>query len=113
MEEKKITEIIRLSASGRSHAEIAETLGIPLGSVKTALYRSKSRCEWCGKPLPGRRSRFCSDACRNAWWNGHRDCAERVCPTCGKAFKPKDPRRVYCCAACYHGAGGKRDGEAE
>ena len=113
MEESTKTQIARLSESGKSHAEIAEALGIPVGSVKTVLHRSKPRCEACGKPLAGRQRRFCSDECRYRWWKTHRDCGERTCPACGKAFTAKDKRRVYCCRECYHKVGGKGDAGEE
>ena len=114
MEEKKRIEIARLRSSGKSYSEIARITGLKEGTVKSAISRAPMRlCESCGKPLSGRQGRFCSDGCRYAWWRAHRQCGERTCPSCGRVFAPKDPRRVYCCAECYHKAGGKRDGGSE
>ena len=69
-------------------------------------------CPKCGKPItqvPGRKhKRFCSDKCRNAWWNSHLDLVKHktthtyVCPNCGKEFTVYGGRkRKYCCHACY------------
>lgn len=34
--------------------------------------RSKLFCDWCGKGLERRQSRFCSDKCRGNYWNDAR-----------------------------------------
>lgn len=49
------------------------------------------RCDWCGEGLTGRRRRWCSDACSNAYstnhaWTSARAAAlarDRVCQRCG------------------------------
>ena len=98
-------KVIRLREDGRSYSEIKKETGLSEGTIKTIVRRSKEprKCEFCGKPLEGRAKRFCSDACRFRWHNAHRSHAIRKCPTCGREFVPADPRRVYCCASCYHG----------
>ena len=72
----------------------------------------KRLCIFCGAPLPekptGRRRRFCSDACRSAYWKRHPcerwECIEvRICPVCGRTFlaqKGNTRRRKYCSRAC-------------
>ena len=103
MENKTKNEIVRLRQSGMKCAEVSAAVGVPVGTVKTVMKRwPVVRCERCGKPLSGKQGRFCSGLCRTRWWNEHRDCAERICPACGKPFTPKDDRRVYCCEACFH-----------
>lgn len=56
-------------------------------------------CPACGQPIAqpprGRRRRFCSDACRRAWWKQHPDQHQKresafyelVCAGCGRPFK--------------------------
>ena len=58
---------------------------------------------------PGaKRKMFCSDACRVAWWNCHKDLVTRKavymipCAGCGKVFKSYGNRnRKYCSHGCY------------
>jgi len=52
--------------------------------------------------------RFCSDLCRNRWWNSHLDLVKRkahyeyVCPACKTAFSVYgNANRKYCSHACY------------
>lgn len=72
----------------------------------------KYYCECCGKEVmqkPGRKlKRFCSDKCRNAWWNQHQDQVnkkanyEYVCPCCKKTFIAYgNANRKYCSHECY------------
>lgn len=69
-------------------------------------------CLCCGKTIiqyPGRKEKkFCSDSCRNQWWNGHLNLVNRkamydfVCPACGKPFTAYGNRnRKYCSQECY------------
>lgn len=70
-------------------------------------------CPVCGErivqPYRGRHKKFCSDACRYAYWNQkHRDGAKNgrtaVCETCGKEFIAVNEtiyQRHYCCWPCY------------
>lgn len=65
-------------------------------------------CNRCGQPFQfarvGRRPRFCSDACREAWNGGPADGAvESLCLQCSVAFQTlrKRGRRVrFCSDAC-------------
>lgn len=70
-----------------------------------------SACEQCGSPVrqeAGRKKRrFCSDACRQAWWASHRDKMSRkavrhfVCENCGMPFSRYGVSdRRYCSRSC-------------
>lgn len=69
-------------------------------------------CKHCGKLIkiiPKQKPRkFCSDACRTAWWNSHPDCVDRkavyayTCSHCGKPFTAYgNKERKYCSHGCY------------
>ena len=69
-------------------------------------------CGYCGAPITqtlGRKEKkFCSDRCRNLWWNAHLDLVDRranyefVCRTCGKPFTAYgNAHRKYCSRDCY------------
>ena len=116
-----------LRKAGRSYTEIADEMGISKNTVKTVCRRigltpppadrvpvqtADRTCPYCGKPLvqiPGRKEKkYCSDTCRNRWWNSHMDLVKRnavyeyTCPTCGTAFTAYGNRhRKYCCHECY------------
>lgn len=121
-EQKNMIEAYRRKGVG--YKQIAKELGLSPNSVKSFCRRnhlsredlkqneSESSCEQCGNPiqqLKGRkRKRFCSDKCRNLWWNSHLDQVKRkavyeyVCPICGKAFSVYgNAKRKYCSHACY------------
>ena len=68
-------------------------------------------CEQCGAPVtqvPARKKkRFCSDACRMAWWAAHRNDAGQphartfTCACCGNTFTIYGvPERTYCSKSC-------------
>lgn len=70
-------------------------------------------CPMCGLPVTpnpnGRPRKFCSDACRRAFWKHHPDAekwrsfTEFVCPVCGRTFfaqKENNRTRKYCSHAC-------------
>ncbi len=69
--------------------------------------QTESTCPQCGTKVDSRR-RFCSDACRTAWWNAHREHPNGkgqtrfICQHCKKPFvgyPAQNPK--YCCHACY------------
>ena len=73
---------------------------------------TEKTCLYCGKLIvqhPGRKEKkFCSDPCRNRWWNSHLNLVKRkamyefVCPTCEKTFSVYGNRnRKYCYHECY------------
>lgn len=101
--ESTIKTYCRRNSLGGFAAETAP--GTPAQIAETA-------CQCCGKPVmqyPGRKEkRFCSDVCRNKWWNSHLHLVKRkamydfVCPTCGKSFSAYGNRnRKYCSHECY------------
>lgn len=119
--------IAEYRAEGCSYTQISRTMDISVNSIKTycqrhglggvAVFECPSKdeiltCENCGKPVkqnPGRKQkRFCSDKCRNMWWNSHMDQVKRkanyecVCACCKKAFVSYGNKsRKYCSHACY------------
>ena len=112
----KIT-INNMRLEGHSPSVIAATLGLSKGTVRSYIHRhpdipNTKACKNCGKPLrqpKGRREKkFCSDACRMAWWNSHQENVNRtayyqlICHHCGKEFEIYgNKNRKYCCRACY------------
>lgn len=101
-------------------------LGLPTsGSCRTGFseeeeewlrYRKRApadmRCPVCGKvmeqPQRGRRKKFCSNTCRDKWWNREKrrdESGEEVtCENCGKSFpvaKTARQNRRFCCRECY------------
>ena len=109
--------INNMRLEGHSPSVIAATLGLPKGTVRSHIHRNPvipgtKACLNCGKPLiqpKGRREKkFCSDACRMAWWNSHQEDVSRkayynlTCQHCGKEFESYgNKNRKYCCRACY------------
>ncbi len=112
--------IIQMRRGGKSYAQIAAALDIPQNTVKTFCNRNKDTlavnisadvCKQCGKEVaqkPHRKiKRFCSDTCRQAWWNDNRDQVNKkgahtiTCAFCGSKFESYDVGRRYCCHVCY------------
>lgn len=119
MTDEQKQKIIALRRDGAGYGQIATTIGISINTVKSFCRRhnmtankSESVCEQCGNHItqnPGRkRKRFCSDLCRNKWWNTHLELVKRkavytfTCPNCGKEFSVYGNRyRKFCSHACY------------
>ena len=117
--------ILSLRQQQYSFSAIAETTGLPLGTIKSFLSRlsgkketpdpapritvSHRRCRQCGAPLDqtgnGKARSFCNDRCRYLYWNDHRDLSKRAsaqrqsCEVCGRLFYTYHGR--YCSRACY------------
>jgi len=121
-------QILTLKNKGYGYAKISAMTGISQNTVKSYLQRvDKKRqeeaqevCLECGKPLTlnpsTRKKRFCSDACRNAWWNQRPELVNRKayynfeCPWCGKKFTAYgNDHRVYCSRGCYAEARRKKN----
>jgi len=128
--EQKI-QIINLRKEGYGYVKIAQTLEIPQNTVKSFFRRSRAAgkpepvhimphpsvdgkhfCLCCGKEVEqnqGRKEKkFCSDRCRNKWWNSHLDQVDRkanyefICPHCKKHFTAYgNANRKYCSHECY------------
>ena len=137
MTEHHKTQIKRLREEGFGYAKIAQMLSLSLNTVKSYCRRNdlmgaigfvqrnaeqEHFCKMCGLPVqqdPRRKEKkFCSDVCRQTWWNSHQDQVQRkalyeqACPNCGKVFTAySNSRRKYCCHACYIADrfGGERD----
>lgn len=104
--------IMEYRRDGLGYKKISQLTGICESTIKTFCHRngltgdtankeeiretSEKVCLCCGKPVvqyPGRKEKkFCSDRCRNRWWNSHLHLVKRkamyefTCPTCGKPF---------------------------
>lgn len=117
-----------LREAGYGYKKIADDMGLSENTVKTYCRRhglggylakeknselqEKHLCLCCGvlvEQAPGRKEKkFCSDRCRNKWWNSHLDKVERkanydfICPCCKKPFTAYgNKNRKYCSHECY------------
>ena len=114
--EIEILNIIR--SRGKTATDIAITLGLSVNTVRSYIRRHPPKdtvevgCRQCGKPVmqhKGRKAKyFCSDRCRNAWWNAHPEKVQRkayyrlACRFCGKEFVSYgNKNRKYCSRLCY------------
>ena len=126
---------------GYGYTQIARLMDLSVNTIKAYCQRNglgnevekpevskveTCHCEQCGKPIiqipKQKRRRFCSDHCRNLWWNSHLDQVNRkanyefVCACCGKTFTAYgNKNRKYCGRECYFTAryGGERDGNTD
>lgn len=109
--------IDKLRLEGYGYLKIAKQIGVSENTVKSYCRRNKINsndnisiavCDQCGKPIDkSKRSakRFCSDACRNKWWNKHPKTEMQYITTCAYCGKEIHMRRhnekKYCSHACY------------
>jgi len=123
----------RLRLGGYGYNRISQHLGINESTVKAFCRRHGLKkedlvlpsvmeesigklptcyCKNCGTKIiqqPGhKKKKFCSNHCRNTWWNAHLEEVNRravydfICPTCGKPFSAYGNRnRKYCGHSCY------------
>jgi len=118
------SQILLLMAEGMGYKKIATMLHLPPNGVKTFCRRQKEAatipertegCLYCGAEivrLPHTKvKKFCSDKCRMAWWNTHRDKGnkkayyQQTCSWCGQRFESYgNKNRVYCSRECYNKA---------
>lgn len=122
MTETERSRVVELQHQGYGYKKISTLTGLPLNTVKSFCTRHPVRdediaernnlCRNCRKPLeqtPHKRKRkFCSDACRMAWWNAHPERVQRkayytrTCRYCGKQFESYgNAHRVFCSRDCY------------
>lgn len=128
MTDEQRNQIREYRANGMGYSKIAQALGLSENTVKSFCRRKglggvvaftpnvtltdTNVCECCGAEViqnPGRKlKRFCSDRCRNKWWNEHLDQVDRranyeyVCPHCNKPFTVYgNSKRKYCSHSCY------------
>jgi len=116
MTERQKYEIEALRRKGYTSADIADTLGLSANTIKSYLRRKQGQitddlCRNCGRPIVqnprAREKSFCSNRCRQLWWNSnrdqiqHRDSRTIECAYCGCEFRAHGKRqRKYCSSAC-------------
>lgn len=109
--------INNMRLEGHGPSEIATRLGLSPSTVRSHIHRHRhipgtKACKHCGQPLVQpkgyRQKKFCSDRCRMAWWNSHKEEVNKqafytlTCQHCGKEFDSYgNSNRKYCCRACY------------
>ena len=118
-EQKRQIEAMRQESVG--YKKIAQTLGISLNSVKSYcrhhhlqgkdLLQMSGLCLYCKKPLeiiPHKKpKKYCSDACRMAWWSEHRHMMNHTvvyhhrCLQCGIEFDNGVKKSSFCSRRCY------------
>lgn len=124
MTDSQRNEIQRLRQTGLGYVKIAQTLALPVNTVKSFCQRNPVRdistvsepttdvCPQCGGKLPisvgCKPRRFCSDQCRSHYWTEHQADIVRKssvvseCAACGARFSDYAKKaRKYCCHACY------------
>ena len=116
MTDRQKHQIHALRRRGYSYAAIADDLDLPVNTVKSYCRRNQEEhagdhCHNCGRPIVqnpyARQKNFCSNRCRQDWWNSnrdqinHRDSRTVECAYCGREFRAHGKRqRKYCSSAC-------------
>ena len=108
-------KIRELQMQGHGYKKIAKILGISENTVKSYCRRHpvENSCLQCGRALshtPGKkRKKFCSDKCRLAWWNTHKEFVKKktfytlTCQHCGQLFESYgNSKRKFCSRACFN-----------
>ena len=118
-EQKQRIEIMRRSFIG--YKKIAKELGINLNAVKSYcrqhhlqesdLLKLSGLCLYCNQPLKNtphkRPKKYCSDACRQAWWSEHQEALnhkaiyQHRCLQCGDEFENGKKKANFCSRSCY------------
>lgn len=118
MTKQEIETLNLMRSHDKSATDIAIALGLSVNTVRSYIRRHPPKdtvevgCRQCGKPVmqhKGRKAKyFCSDRCRNAWWNAHTEKVQRkayyrlACRFCGKEFVSYgNKNRKYCSRLCY------------
>ena len=124
MTNEEIKKISVLQRQGKGYKAIADTLGLPVNSVKSWCRRhplddATGHCQQCGAPIhqtPHKRQRkFCDSACRIAWWNAHpedrikKPAYDHTCAFCGQPFSSERAGSKYCSTRCFADARRKED----
>lgn len=132
--DKQKVKIQELRLQGAGYRKIAKEMGLSENTIKSYCRRHPlieqkgdlehvHYCLQCNKVIDqnGKRKekKFCSDACRMAWWNSHRDKVNHrivrklECPCCHETFIVYgNGQRKYCSHTCYvkDRFGGGQDG---
>lgn len=114
------TKIIMLKNKGLRPVDIEHEIGVPRETIKTFCKRHYSPpilptaeekiCVSCGKQFDyrKRKAKYCSDECRQAWWNSHPELVRKKafyfqkCACCGEEFAAYGVKtRKYCSHKCY------------
>lgn len=108
-------KIRELQMQGHGYKKIAKILGISENTVKSYCRRHpvENSCLQCLRALshtPGKkRKKFCSDKCRLAWWNTHKEFVKKktfytlTCQHCGQLFESYgNSKRKFCSRACFN-----------
>lgn len=127
MNDTQRQQIRKLRKEGYGYGRIAQILSLSVNTVKTYCRRhglggvavnpapadkKNHHCLCCGVVVVqnnGRKEKkFCSDKCRNKWWNANLDKVNRkaeysfVCAYCKKPFSAYgNKHRKYCSHECY------------
>lgn len=128
MTDAQKNQIENLRAAGLGYKKIAEQMALSENTIKTYCRRhglggniamqgktenaDNHLCLCCSVPVkqnPGRKEKkFCSDKCRNQWWNARLDKVNRkanydfVCVYCKKPYVSYgNKNRKYCSHECY------------
>ena len=118
-QEKEQLQLLRLKE--KTASDIALALHLSVNTVRSHIRRHPLpntvivSCKHCGKnivQIKGTKTKkFCSDSCRNAWWNTHQANINKkafyhiTCEQCGKEFDSYgNKNRKYCSRACYGNA---------
>lgn len=127
MTKEDIVQLSELRKQGYGYSRISKVMGISENTIKAYCRRHglggvqkhianfstyEKTCQCCGKGIvliEGRKEKkFCSNQCRNKWWNSHLDLVNRqanydfICEYCKKQFTAYGNRnRKYCCHECY------------
>lgn len=118
MTKQQKTILDTMHSQGIPASSIVARLGISVNTVRSHLRRhppvdcKTGNCRQCGRSITqptGRKVKnFCSDRCRNAWWNSHQGLVNRkayyklICQFCGKEFTSYgNSKRKYCSRLCF------------
>lgn len=125
MTKKQKLDVSALRRRGLGYRKIAARTGISENTVKAYISRNCAGngvasaketpggvCLHCGAVFTGekihKRRKFCSDACRRAWWKQNDILIDRrawrshICAACGKEFRSYgNGDRKYCGHNCY------------
>ena len=118
MTKQEIETLNLMRSRDKSAADIAIALGLSVNTVRSYIRRHPPKdtvqvgCRQCGKPIlqaKGRKAKyFCSDRCRNAWWNAHPEKVQRkayyrlTCQFCGKEFVIYGNKNRKYCSRLYY-----------